>query len=163
MLELVDVVSNCASPASPVASITVSRIAFLAPVSEFTINENAITFIRYSVVFTPDIAFSESARELKLLFAEFTCINLRRFSRIHAEKLLLPHVPKSIFIDPVLIAAVLDENPENSRVCEDASEDIEIFALNAFALVGSVTETPTAELLELTVKAVDPFDEDAKF
>ena len=55
------------------------------------------------------------------------------------EKPPLPQVPKSIPIDPVLIAEVLDEKPENSSVCEDASEETEMFALNAFALVGSVT------------------------
>ena len=37
-----------------------------------------------------------------------------------------------------------------------------MFALNALAFVGSVTETPTAVLLELTVNAVVPFEEDAK-
>ena len=74
LLEFVDVLSNCASPASPLASATVSRRAFFVPVSEFTIREKVPSPLSVTAAFTPDIAFNESARELKLLFAEFTCI-----------------------------------------------------------------------------------------
>ena len=74
LLEFVDVVSNCASPASPLVSATVSRKAFFAPVSEFTISEKVPSPLSVTAAFTPAIAFNESAKELKLLFAEFTCI-----------------------------------------------------------------------------------------
>ena len=57
---------------------------------------------------------------------------------------------------------LFDEKPENSSVCADANDDTEILALKALAFVGSVTDTPIAELLELTLKAVVPFDEAAK-
>ena len=74
LLAFVDVVSNCASPSSPLVSLTENRSAFFEPVSELTISENVPSPLSVTAAFTPVIVFRESARELKLLFAEFTCI-----------------------------------------------------------------------------------------
>ena len=65
-------------------------------------------------------------------------------------------------IEPILIAAVLDEKPENSKVCAEAREETDMLALKAFALVGSVTTTSIAELLLLTENAVVPLEAVAK-
>ena len=59
------------------------------------------------------------------------------------EKPLLPRF-QNLYLLIRINSGGLEEKPENSKVCEEASEETEMFALNALAFVGSVTETPTA-------------------
>ena len=75
-----------------------------------------------TVAFTPDIAVNASANPTKVLFEseiDMDCV-LWAVSDVNVVPSLLQE-PKSILIEPLLIAAALLENPENSSVWEDAN------------------------------------------
>ena len=155
LLELFVVVSKAANPESDPSSVTLKRRAFFAPVSEFTISENVPSPLSVTVALTPLRLLRAAAKSDRLLLASVIWIDKALLSGFWVKVLPL-HAPKSILIVPLLIAAVLLANPENSSVWEDASALTVIEASNAFACDWSETFTSTAVLSELTENAVDP-------
>ena len=114
--------SKADKPVSLGSSVTLSLKAFFAPVLELTIKEKVPSPLSVTVALTPSIAVRASAKPTSVLLESEidndcdVCVA----SAVNVPPSLLQE-PKSIFIVPLFIAAALLENPENSRVCEEAS------------------------------------------